>query len=84
MHAPAWGATERRWIAATAMAFQIHAPRVGSDPILILQAPPQHGFNPRSRVGSDGFEYCNDEPGSLFQSTLPRGERLIPRFLSNS
>ena len=37
------------------------------------------------RVGSDGFEYCNDEPGSLFQSTLPAwGATLIPRFLSNS
>ena len=34
------------------------------------------------RVGSDGFEYCNDEPkGKCFNPRSPRGSDLIPRLL---
>gem|GEM_PF-5197675 len=33
-------------------------------------------FNPRSRAGSDNALVAVDANGYLFQSTLPRGERL--------
>ena len=33
------------------------------------------GFNPRSRVGSDGPGQYITNPRAEFQSTLPRGER---------
>ena len=34
------------------------------------------GFSPRSHEGSDGVLTGNPDGGVVFQSTLPRGERL--------
>ena len=36
----------------------------------------QRRFNPRSRVGSDVYNICEDKKCTELQSTLPRGERL--------
>ena len=37
----------------------------------------QTGFNPRSREGSDRLRYASFQAWGTFQSTLPRGERLV-------
>ena len=51
--------------------------REGSDPELLLPYRFFGHFNPRSREGSDGFRQINLCRGNGFQSTLPRGERLL-------
>ena len=38
---------------------------------------PCRNFNPRSREGSDVERGCEVKCGLIFQSTLPRGERLL-------
>ncbi len=55
----------------------IHAPAWGATRYLVRIAYRAEGFNPRSRVGSDVT--CDDvlPPFLGFQSTLPRGERLL-------
>ena len=50
--------------------------RVGSDDGGMARVNGTKGFNPRSRVGSD-FKRSYINLILLFQSTLPRGERLI-------
>ena len=39
-------------------------------------------FNPRSREGSDTTTVSNDAGAWIFQSTLPRGERLVDRMMT--
>ena len=50
--------------------------RVGSDGLSKSIHHHLSGFNPRSRVGSDNREICDPLLLDMFQSTLPRGERL--------
>ena len=50
--------------------------REGSDLALLLHSQNLCYFNPRSREGSDGTPAPGHGTGVLFQSTLPRGERL--------
>ena len=50
--------------------------REGSDLIDINPQRTRHYFNPRSREGSDVYTYLPIMVLRIFQSTLPRGERL--------
>ena len=54
----------------------IHAPARGATKIAINSVTGLYDFNPRSREGSDVFERSQFTILHLFQSTLPRGERL--------
>ena len=54
----------------------IHAPAWGATQIRTNLAIGQKSFNPRSRVGSDVQDSEYKGRTSMFQSTLPRGERL--------
>ena len=54
----------------------IHAPRMGSDKYPQVCLSVRTYFNPRSRMGSDLQGKAWDRLRSLFQSTLPHGERL--------
>jgi hypothetical protein len=42
-----------------------------------------HGFNPRSRTGSDLLSGALKAPKGMFQSTLPHGERQGARLMSD-
>ena len=54
--------------------------REGSDIVVLISTPFKIDFNPRSREGSDSNSLCLVSRYSIFQSTLPRGERpLLPR-----
>ena len=55
----------------------------GSDTDAISVACKQLDFNPRSHEGSDEDADIFDDKGKLFQSTLPRGERLSPGYLGS-
>ncbi len=75
IHAPAWGATiEQRLWRRYARGFNPRS-RVGSDSERVRLAFIVVSFNPRSRVGSDPFAVRGAGADTLFQSTLPRGER---------
>ena len=54
----------------------IHAPARGATLHPYSQILCAHNFNPRSREGSDIFEFRCTYMLTRFQSTLPRGERL--------
>ncbi len=75
IHAPVWGATPVAVGLAMAMRISIHAPVWGAT------TPSRGGifgmayFNSRSRVGSDSSCYNTSIKFSLFQFTLPCGER---------
>ena len=60
----------------------IHAPARGATPFCF---PSQrvYYFNPRSREGSDAFVLHPFRLPSIFQSTLPRGERQQIRTIFN-
>ena len=53
--------------------------REGSDDVLSSNDFIFHDFNPRSREGSDYYSENPASDGTTFQSTLPRGERLLFR-----
>ncbi len=53
----------------------IHAPAWGATLSALSSTATPCGFNPRSRVGSDGRRYRSTPDSVKFQSTLPRGER---------
>ena len=57
----------------------IHAPARGATRRSRSSSRRSRGFNPRSRAGSDGRAKLSSNRHSLFQSTLPRGERPWPR-----
>ena len=57
-----------------AIYFNPHS-REGSDLLNILLIRIPHYFNPHSREGSDCAARWEEVPCSIFQSTLPRGER---------
>src|SRR5213080_3651584 len=76
IHAPAWGATgcsER--CSGGATCFNPRS-RVGERPnVQRFVTTAASGFNPRSRVGSDIARVIQHVRPTVFQSTLPRGER---------
>ena len=51
--------------------------RVGNDSQGVTCIAPWEDFNPRSRVGNDGRSSWYTYRGKEFQSTFPRGERLL-------
>ena len=76
IHAPAWGATGP----GSRFRLRIRSfnprSRVGSDRRHPGDSAPSSSFNPRSRVGSDAPRgRYNVQASTMFQSTLPRGER---------
>ena len=58
----------------------IHAPAKGATKKIIYQFPVSLYFNPRSREGSDSAGPLLVCVSSVFQSTLPRRERLFRRM----
>ena len=76
IHAPARGATKEVRKTLNLTLISIHAPARGATafPFKILLT--SFYFNPRSREGSDVNNARYEEILELFQSTLPRGERL--------
>ena len=79
IHAPTRGATISVQIVILQFKISIHAPTRGAT---THADPPTacHDFNPRSHEGSDLAATCYSPPLRLFQSTLPRGERLAVVF----
>ena len=76
IHAPAWGATQPPASTLRKTSVSIHAPAWGATSCCQIRGQSIGGFNPRSRVGSDGGSFCPYQEVHRFQSTLPRGERL--------
>ena len=75
IHAPAWGATGQGMSFPDLGVVSIHAPAWGATGAHWARNNPP-SFNPRSRVGSDSLGLLMLRSYPLFQSTLPRGERL--------
>ena len=75
IHAPAWGATRRRPRHPQTDRVSIHAPAWGATQRSRPKPLIFHGFNPRSRMGSDIGCHRTIIGLSWFQSTLPHGER---------
>ena len=75
IHAPARGATRVRLVCCRRLAISIHAPARGATAPAQTVKSYTVDFNPRSREGSDRNSAICDNSDSLFQSTLPRGER---------
>ena len=57
-------------------AISIHAPTKGATHFPLCPSVHSHYFNPRSHEGSDAFSIVSVSSFALFQSTLPRRERL--------
>ena len=76
IHAPTRGATHSNGVALSHIPISIHAPTRGATFRSSSQALPAFYFNPRSHEGSDYAQIISLWFYLLFQSTLPRGERL--------
>ena len=73
-----------RWDGQMASDFNPRS-RMGSDGNFQPLIASSNYFNPRSRMGSDGGTKMVGYPKTLFQSTLPHGERQYrPDFLHSS
>ena len=59
----------------------IHAPTRGATGLRQTTGRKHKNFNPRSHEGSDDVQTLNAMLGQIFQSTLPRGERLAMLYL---
>ena len=77
IHAPAKGATCDGVDNVIHDIISIHAPAKGATAVRELSIAIQLHFNPRSREGSDIMAEVKEAGLKLFQSTLPRRERLI-------
>ena len=60
----------------------IHAPAWGATAVTQATFLPRTGFNPRTRVGCDGSLMVRLSCPLVFQSTHPRGVRLVQRAQS--
>ena len=78
IHAPARGATVLRLFAGLRIVISIHAPARGATLWYIHIRRCGMDFNPRSRKGSDMAAQTNILQNTVFQSTLPQGERRVP------
>ena len=81
IHAPAKGATTKFSDMIQASNISIHAPAKGATNQPGIGDNATQNFNPRSREGSDFCFHVVQSVFSLFQSTLPRRERLGQLFL---
>ena len=78
IHAPARGATAlRRIIRSPSLAVSIHAPARGATRYVRLRKLQGASFNPRAREGRDRVALLCSETFLVFQSTRPRGARLL-------
>ena len=78
IHAPTGGATASGIVAnGGGVCISIHAPTGGATRSPLMASIRFFHFNPRSHGGSDCFFLLIIFDITLFQSTLPRGERLI-------
>ena len=77
IHAPARGATPSLMYFFTVLTISIHAPARGATLLFANNPTYLQNFNPRSREGSDDSCIIPIHIGLSFQSTLPRGERLV-------
>ena len=75
IHAPAWGATYLFGFKHCSVYVSIHAPAWGATTIWCCREGILICFNPRSRMGSDAGSSDGLGKNSMFQSTLPHGER---------
>ena len=78
-HAPAWGATLLSRHLFHHYYISTHAPAWGATSSGGAGLFGGQDFNPRSRVGSDAYGWMGASVFSLFQPTLPRGERRLQR-----
>ncbi len=77
IHAPARGATNTLTQHVFVRIISIHAPARGATYMVSLDLLHLADFNPRSREGSDMPTQPPFSAHGSFQSTLPRGERLL-------
>ena len=77
IHAPAKGATDTSLKIYPKITISIHAPAKGATKVHQMFCADIMNFNPRSREGSDLILNSIFLFVTLFQSTLPRRERLI-------
>ena len=77
IHAPAWGATQVLQRLLWALLVSIHAPAWGATRRTGNDAHASDSFNPRARVGRDGRSTSSPLSILMFQSTRPRGARLV-------
>ena len=77
IHAPAWGATLTEYAQQHDVEVSIHAPAWGATSLPIIGTTSGTGFNPRARVGRDPLSVMLIASCLSFQSTRPRGARLI-------
>ena len=77
IHAPAWGATSIVFNVALAMIISIHAPAWGATIHSCTMESAFGDFNPRTRVGCDEPFMLGFGVEIQFQSTHPRGVRLL-------
>ena len=77
IHAPARGATDSPKLSDREYDISIHAPARGATLTNLFASFLAIYFNPRSREGSDLQCLHQNHLPFLFQSTLPRGERLV-------
>ena len=75
IHAPARGATPLHVDQCLLQQISIHAPARGATATISFWYSLGFNFNPRSREGSDVYPAGFLVSTTLFQSTLPRGER---------
>ena len=81
IHAPARGATNTDPLMVGSFAVSIHAPARGATPTSCSSRGGLVCFNPRSREGSDQHFITGLPCLRQFQSTLPRGERLMKKII---
>ncbi len=85
IHAPVRGATAAHSRHHRALCVSIHAPVRGATTADMPVAPSMYGFNSRSRAGSDVNTMFFRKVKTVFQFTLPCGERpsrsTIPTLL---
>ena len=74
---PAGGATYRHAHLVHRASISIHAPRRGSDGLLLLLPLVKFYFNPRSPQGERHSVHVRDVQLFLFQSTLPAGGATV-------
>ena len=77
IHAPAWGATGAFNHLSIQDGVSIHAPAWGATAALSIGWTRLWSFNPRTRVGCDIYPEGTPAGISVFQSTHPRGVRLV-------
>ena len=77
IHVPARGTTYNDWFRDINYDVSIHVPARGTTTMTIQHCLMPKSFNPRSREGNDLLNVGDWLTGWMFQSTFPRGERLV-------